>query len=319
MISAKMSLVSARNRRRLAVLGEFFVDLIFYHLRTAPRMGEEVRTDHFEENPGGGLATTALIASQLGTPTAVITRVGRDALRNPAWLRLRQGGISVEACEYSTKLPTAITVCAAYDGDRMMITSDAINQQLYTLLMRPAAQRQIRRAKHLHLATALRPLHMWIVAIRKLRRESVTISTDIGWNLDVLQSPQLPKLLRECNFLFPNEMEARAITGENSVEKAMRKLARWGAMPVVKLGQDGCIVIEQGKFLRVKSIRVRNVDATGAGDAFNGGFLHGHLSGWSIQDCLKAGNVCGALATTGAGGSSAIPSRRKLLELMSRI
>jgi sugar/nucleoside kinase (ribokinase family) len=71
--------------------------------------------------------------------------------------------------------------------------------------------------------------------------------------------------------------------------------------------------------LRVKSIHVRAADSTGAGDAFNGGFLHGYLSGWSLEDCLRAGNICGAMAATCPGGSSAMLSRGKLLELMERI
>ena len=319
MILSAMSVFPAGKRRRLAVLGEFFLDLVFYDLPTAPRMGEEVKTDHFVESPGGGLATTALVAAGLGTTTAVITRVGHDASQHVAWQRLVRSRISAAACEYSTRFPTAMTVCAAHDGDRMMITHDAINKELHTLLTRRAVRREILRASHLHLACAMHPLERWTREIQKLRARGITLSTDIGWNAHVLESRKLPALLRECNFVFPNEMEARAMTGENAVEKAAMTLARWVRVPVVKLGKEGSIAVHRGKLLRARSLRVRSVDATGAGDAFNGGFLHGHLSGWSIEDCLRAGNVCGALATTAAGGSSAIPSKRKLLELMRKI
>jgi len=109
------------------------------------------------------------------------------------------------------------------------------------------------------------------------------------------------------------------MTRENSVEKAARRLCKWVQTPVIKLGQEGCLAMRRGELLRVKSIRVNSVDPTGAGDAFNGGFLHGYLSNWPLEDCLRAGNVCGAMATTSAGGSSAIPSRAKLLQMMKRI
>lgn len=146
-IERAMTSPSTRPRVDLVVFGEFFLDLIFYKLPRAPKIGEEVKTAHFEEVPGGGLATTALVAAGLGTPTAVVTRVGKDARRNPAWLRLVRSGIFAGACEFSTKFPTAMTVCAAYDGDRMMITHDAINQRLHTLLMRPDVRRQLHKAK----------------------------------------------------------------------------------------------------------------------------------------------------------------------------
>jgi sugar/nucleoside kinase (ribokinase family) len=319
MIVRAMTVPSARSRVDLVVFGEFFLDLIFYKLPRAPKIGEEVKTQHFGEFPGGGLATTALVAAGLGTPTAVVTRVGKDALRNTTWQKLVRSGIFAGACEFSAKFPTAMTVCAAYNGDRMMITHDAINQRLHTLLMRPAVRRQFHKAKHLHLACALSPLQTWTPAIRKLHSQGLTISIDIGWNPEVLQSPRLPALLRQCDFMFPNELEARTMTAEKSVERAARKLAQWVRVPVVKLGRNGCIVVQNGKLLRVKSIHVRAADSTGAGDAFNGGFLHGYLSGWSLEDCLRAGNICGAMAATCPGGSSAMLSRGRLLELMERI
>jgi len=60
------------------------------------------------------------------------------------------------------------------------------------------------------------------------------------------------------------------MTGEKSVEKAAKKLAQWVRIPVVKLGRDGCIAIQDEQLLRAKSIHVHVVDATGAGDVFAG-------------------------------------------------
>ena len=317
MIFGVMAPASARSPRQLIIFGEFYLDLVFYDLPDRPRLGEEVKTRRFAELPGGGLATTALVAAGLGTSTAVVTRVGQDARLSPAWQKLANSKVSVEACEFSSHLPTARTVCASYDGDRMMITHDAINENLHSLLNLPLVRRQLRASKHLHLACALWPTRTWLPVIRRLRAGGLTVSADIGWNPDMFQSRDLPRLLAELEFTFPNEVEARAMTRERSIEGALRKLARWVRIPVIKLGRAGSIAIQNGKAVRAKSIRVRAIDATGAGDAFNGGFLHAYLAGWGLEDCLRAGNVCGALATTAAGGSSAIPTQRQLKRLMN--
>ena len=314
-----MTPANAPNDRGLAVFGEFFLDLVLYDLPSVPRLGEEVKTTSFARFPGGGLATTALVASRLGTPTRIITIVGQDALATQEWRTLVQSGVSTRGCAFHPTLPTAMTVCAAFDGDRMMITYDKINRNLEALLSRKAALAQIRTARHLHLACAMTPPGKWARLIRKLRHTGIGLSADLGWNPETLRSPQLPSILRELEFTFPNESEAKAMTGERTAEAAARKLARWVHVPVVKLGVDGCLAVADGKVLRVKSIRVRSVDATGSGDAFNGGFLHGHLAGWPLEDCLRAGNVCGALAATKPGGSSAIPSRKELKELMKKL
>jgi ribokinase len=319
MIANMVTTAFAPSDRGLVVFGEFFFDLVFYDLPTIPRMGREVKTANFERLPGGGLATTALVAARLGTPTRAITRVGRDALGSPEWQKLAGSGIATEGCEFDPHLPTAMTVCAACEGDRMMITHDRINAKLERLLARPSVQKQLRSGWHLHLACAVRPPQLWLAAIRKLRKRGLTISGDLGWNPEVLESPRLPSLLKEFEFAFPNESEAKAMTGEKTIEAAARKLARWVRVPIVKLGPDGSLAVRDGKIVRVKSIRARAVDATGSGDAFNGGFLHGYLAGWALEDCLRAGNICGALATTGAGGSSVIPTRQSLRKLMNRL
>ncbi len=319
MIPNMASSTSSRSGRGLVVFGEFFFDLVFYDLPTIPRMGEEVKTASFARFPGGGLATTALVAAGLGTPTKAITRVGRDALRSQEWQRVVKSGISTRGCEFDAHLQTAITVCAACEGDRMMITHDRINAKLERLLARPSVQKQLRSGWHLHLACALRPPQLWMAAIRKLRKRGLTISADCGWNPEVLKSPRLPSLLKEFEFIFPNESEAKAMTGAKTIEVAARNLARSVRVPVVKLGRDGSLAVRDGRIVRMKSLRVRAMDATGSGDAFDGGFLHGYLAGWPLEECLRAGNVCGALATTGAGGSSAIPTADKLRKLMKKL
>ncbi len=301
------------------MFGEFFFELVFYDLPSAPRMGEEVKTVSFARFPGGGVSTTALVAAKLGTPTAVVTRIGQDALTSPEWRELSESGVSTAVCEIDPRLPTAMTVSAAFDGDRMMITHDRLNVRLERLLKRSGVQNELRSARHLHMACAMSPPQVWIPAMRKLRQRGLTISADVGWNPEVLASPRLPSLLKEFEFTFPNEVEALAMTGEKTVEAAARKMARWVRVPVVKLGTDGSLAISGGKILRMKSIRVRAVDATGAGDAFDGGFLHGYLGGWPLQDCMRAGNICGALSTTGPGGSSVIPTPKNLRKLMKTI
>jgi sugar/nucleoside kinase (ribokinase family) len=311
-----MASASARSFVKLVVFGEFFIDLVFYDLPVAPRLGEEVKTRHFAELPGGGLATTALVAAALGTPTAAITRIGEDARLSPAWLRLVEGGVSVQACEFSSRLPTARTVCAAYNGDRMMITHDAINQRLSDLLRRPAVERQVQSAQHVHFACEMWPPRIWRPLLRDIRQRGATVSADIGWNPRLFKSSDLSSLLAELDFIFPNRIEALAITGERSTGKALEKLARTVRVPIIKLGDRGSLSVQNGKAIRANSIPVRAIDATGAGDAFNGGFLHAYLNGWPVQDCLRAGNICGALATTAAGGSSAIPTQKKLKRLM---
>lgn len=299
----------------LVVFGEFFSDLIFYRLPDKPRLGEEIKTEYFLVAPGGGLSTTALAAKRLGTRTGIITRIGSDAKTLPTWDQLVESGLDTSACEVKKDLPTALTVCVAYHGDRMMITHEPINWNLEDMLQKPAVRKKLERARHVHLACALRQPDRWLPVLSRLRSLGITISADFGWNPDI-SSRNLFQILKHCDFVFPNEHEARAVTGTKSATRAIEKLAEWVRYPIVKLGAKGSMLFAEGKLYRQPALELTVVDATGAGDAFNGGFLHGFLQGWDWASCLKAGNICGSLAASVPGGSRGLPSPQRLSDAM---
>ena len=72
-------------------------------------------------------------------------------------------------------------------------------------------------------------------------------------------------------------------------------------IPVVKVGVKGALLMKDGEVYRQPSLPFPVVDATGAGDAFDGGFLHAFLRGSNWDDCLRAGNICGSLAASQPG------------------
>jgi len=291
----------------LVVFGEFFSDMIFYRLPRRPRFGEESKTDSFLVAPGGGLTTTAIAASRLGIATGIVTRVGADAGSLPTWAAIAREKLDITACEFRKDLPTALTVCIAYKSDRMMVTHEPINRGLEDLLDHEAVQRKLAQARHVHFACALRRPAKWLPTLRRLRERGLTISADFGWNPEISVN-QLISIVRHCDVIFPNEHEAQSITGTRSAVSALEKLQEWVRVPVVKLGGRGALLMADGKVYRQPALPVPVVDATGAGDAFNGGFLQAYLRGLGWDDCLRAGNICGSLAASQPGGLQGLPA-----------
>lgn len=315
--------MSARIRKRnsvldLVVFGEFFSDMIFYGLSDRPRLGEELKTNSFLVAPGGGLSITAIAASRLGTSTGIVTRVGVDADALPTWAEIVREKLDITACEYRKDLPTALTVSIAYKMDRMMVTHEPINKRLEELLERPAVQKKLELSRHVHIACALRRPSKWIPTLKRLREQGLTISADFGWNPDI-SVKELMSIVKFCDFIFPNEHEAKAVTGTTNPLRAAEKLQDWVRIPVIKLGAKGALLMADGKLYRQPAIQLPVVDATGAGDAFNGGFLHEFLRGGGWDDCLRAGNLCGSLAASQPGGLQGLPVAQEFIRWMAGV
>lgn len=306
-----------RRNLDLVVFGEFFSDMIFYNLRAHPRFGEEVKTDSFLIAPGGGLATAAIAASRLGSATGILTRIGADAHTLPTWNQILGEGLETSACSVLRDQATALTVSIAYGANRMMVTHEPINHQLEEMLTQPAVLAKLQRARHVHFACAMRRPRRWAPVMKMLREEGITVSADFGWNPDMSPS-QLHSIVKGCQFIFPNEHEAKAITGSTDAVRALEKLQDWVRVPVIKLSR-GAMLLAGGKIYRQPTLPIPVVDATGAGDAFDGGFLHAFLHGADWDTCLRAGNICASLSASQPGGSQGLPGPKEFRRHMAEL
>jgi sugar/nucleoside kinase (ribokinase family) len=99
----------------------------------------------------------------------------------------------------------------------------------------------------------------------------------------------------EIDILFANENELAALTGTDDIERGIASIAPKVPVLVVTRGPHGAIALAGGERAEVPAEPVaRVVDTTGAGDLFAAGFLHGHVGGLPLRDCLKLGAICAA-------------------------
>ncbi len=123
-------------------------------------------------------------------------------------------------------------------------------------------------------------------------------------------------MLEGTDVFLPNSAEARAITGIEDVDVAAETLAEHGTTVAVKFGQGGGLAIEGDQVARIEAIPIDVVDTTGAGDAFDAGFLTGRLRDLPLERCLALAVACGSLSTRGVGGTGAQPSMDEALAAM---
>jgi sugar/nucleoside kinase (ribokinase family) len=101
-----------------------------------------------------------------------------------------------------------------------------------------------------------------------------------GWNQE--SRAEVARLLPLVDVFLPSDEEARGLTGIEDPAAAGRELQRIsGGRVVVKLGQEGCMVLGPGGEHRVPAPSVRVRGTTGTGDSFNGGLMYAISEGRS--------------------------------------
>jgi sugar/nucleoside kinase (ribokinase family) len=143
----------------------------------------------------------------------------------------------------------------------------------------------------------------------RMKRAGLTISLDTNDDPEDLWQGDLPSVLAHVDVFLPNSREARRIAGTENLEEAIDRLAEWVPLVVVKLGGEGAMARLGAKRFDSPAIKVDMVDAVGAGDSFDAGFLSQYLRGADLPTCLRMGNLAGAFSTTRAGGTEAFRDR----------
>jgi sugar/nucleoside kinase (ribokinase family) len=139
----------------------------------------------------------------------------------------------------------------------------------------------------------------------RAREGGATTSADLladGWPelLDML-APALPLI----DWFFPNEEQARALTGEQDAEAAARALLERGVGNVaMTCGAEGSMLVSGDGVTRVPAFEVQVVDTTGCGDAYVAGFLRGLSLGQEPAEAAVLGSAAAALVAQGLGSDA---------------
>jgi sugar/nucleoside kinase (ribokinase family) len=254
---------------------------------------------------GGSSAITAFNLSKLGARVGFAGVVGNDLFGRFVEERLASAGIDLTTLRRDRTEKTGITIWCQNGKRRAGMT------YLGTIAaLRPAdvPVSNLRRARHLHVGAyfLLQNFHQGAAKVfQKARRLGMTTSLDC--NFDPLEKwdSGIRDVLPFVDVFLPNETEARRLTGASTVKEAAAKLAALGNAVVVKMGARGALVFTRAGSMRVPAVRARVVDATGAGDSFNAGFLASYLRGKTLVESAKNGAATGARSVQCIGGTAA--------------
>lgn len=117
-------------------------------------------------------------------------------------------------------------------------------------------------------------------------------------------------VLPVADWLFLSDEESAALFGEDTVQgvdRAARAQGFAGAGVVLKCGAEGAQARVRGEGHRVAPFPAALVDAVGAGDGFNAGFIAGILRGWDLPEAFRLAALVGAYAVTVPGDYDGYP------------
>ena len=289
----------------------------------------------FEQNPGGAVANVAVAAARCGAKAAFIGKVGADMQGCFLAETLAEAGVDIRGLR---KTQDAFTTLA-------FVALSAEGERSFAFARKPGADTCLTQEElDIPLLQSTRILHTGSLsltdeparsatyaAIRIAKAAGAIISYDPNYRASLWPSQAeacraMASLIPWADILKLSQEEVALLTGENDPQAAAWALRRQGvAVVAVTLGKMGALVLAGQETSFVPAYPARAVDATGAGDAFFGGFLYRFLGkGRSPQaltigeavDCARFGNATASLCVEGRGGIRSMPALDAILRRM---
>jgi ribokinase len=289
---------------QLVVVGSINVDLVV-RARRLPEPGETILGGSFAQHHGGKGANQAVAAARAGASVRLIGAIGHDNLGDAALAALGDEGIDVSRVARRAA-PTGVAIIAVDpDGENQIVVAPGANALVQAADLTDEV-----------LAGAAALLTGFELPIGVVEH-AVRLASALGIPTIVNVAPAAPVSNGLCDaapVLVLNEREARVVTGQEHVGRALDALARRSHGPVVvtRGSLGGIVAIGEGRSSFAGFPASAVVDTTGAGDAFIGVMAARLAAGASLEDALRAGSAAGALSVGGAGARAGMPTEMEL-------
>jgi len=304
-------------KKKILVLGSANIDLLLriprFHAPGETLTGEDLITAF-----GGKGANQAVAAKLLGANVSFAAKFGDDPNGKSYSRYLCGKGFDPRFLLRDKKSPTGAAVIAiGPDGENRIIVS-------------PGANGVVSPAALLRLANAWKEAEIFVSQL-EIPLETVRAGLDLARRQGALTilnpAPARPlssKILSLVDFLVPNEIETRLMTGreikrEEDLSKAAAEFLKKGVRNVViTLGERGVFFKNRLEEMRLEAFKIKAVDTTACGDAFVGALAWGLAEGKGIEEGLIFASACGALTATQLGAQPSLPSRREVEDFLRK-
>ena len=302
----------------IVVFGSFVVDLTS---RSAglPVPGQTILGNWFRYGPGGKGSNQAVAAHRAGADVVMVTKLGKDVFADVA-LNFYQGeGMRTDYFLRDEEQPTGAAL--------IMVDEKTAQNEIVVV---PGACQHITPEDAEHCRGLIEGASILLLQHEinmDAQRAAIEIAHGAGVRIVLNPAPAMPipdELMAKIDIVTPNETEAQALTGitvtdRESARKAARVFLDKGIKNVViTMGALGVYVNDGSRDALLPRLEVDAIDTTGAGDAYNGGFVMALAEGRNLFEAARYGNATGALSVTRLGTAPAMPGRAEIDEMVRR-
>ena len=282
------------NTKKILVIGRAGLDI--YPEPPGTKISD---VNNFSSHLGGSAANTCVALSNLGVSTDLLTCISDDAIGEYIINKLNEFKVGVEHCRkvnksFQTQIAVVETILK--NNQSILYRSNPCDLQLN--------KEDINKINFNNYSAVL------------------IIDLDYrpyNWESDTIKSDVYKEIMNEMDIIIGNDLEFNvADNSTNGLELAKVYIKKKPSVIVYKMGEEGSKVFTKENESQYGTFNVEAIKPTGAGDAFNGGFISSLYNGLSLEDAVIRGSANAAIVVTKVGCSSAMPNNQELEKFINQ-
>jgi sugar/nucleoside kinase (ribokinase family) len=291
-------------------IGIAVVDALGRPVDQYPEKGKLTTFDEMVLSIGGCASATAVTLARLGARVSLSARIGSDALGDFFLKYVGEAGVDTSHVVRDENAPTAFTfVAISSDGDRTFFHCPGADSLFSADDLDMGA---VSNAAIVHVGGSLVMEtfdgDQTVKVLETARAAGAMTSLDTAYNSAADPEKLLGGAYAITDYFFTGYEEGQFITGKSDCHDIASYLRDRGCGTViVKLGEKGSYILDDGGGVDIEPFPATVVDTCGAGDVYVGGFLFGVSQGWPVEKCGRAGSLLASYCVSSMGGTTGVP------------
>ncbi|NCN65068.1 MAG: hypothetical protein GW779_03790 [Candidatus Altiarchaeum hamiconexum] len=281
------------NKVDLLVFGDMCIDY-FYKVDNIPSLNESAKAVTLEKFFGGMGANTAVAARKLGLDVDFFSIAGHDANDYISYLQNLGIRLNLKAVFGETTHSLFFKNQDRFISFFYKGVSEKVEE-----LAKDVHPDIIENAKCVYLARTYLNLYLKVVKLCKKNKNFVVFNPGYGiFELSKEDEEKFRKILKSVDVFVVNEEEYKIC-----MEKNLEEAVNFGnkKILIITKGANGADVITNSGKVHVDAYETKAVNESGAGDAFNAGFIAAHMKNFNLTDCVRLGNATASFVVENYG------------------
>lgn len=266
---------------------------------------------------GGDVSNVAIAASRLGASTGIITNLGEDGFGDALMALWQQEGVVTDFVKRLKGEQTGLYFIR-YDEHGHNFEYRRAGSAASKITPKDIPKTQLQTSRLLHVSGISQAIsetsaQTVAAAVDIVKKSGGLVSYDPNLRLNLWSIERaretIHNTMKDVDIVLPGLDDARQLTGLSDAEKICQFYLDLGVSIVaLTLGAEGALIMDGGNEHFIPAREVEAVDASGAGDCFDGAFIAEWLRS---RDLLKAGRFAvnaASLSTLGYGAVAPLPA-----------